>query len=150
MEKVSWYNLAYSAMTGHNGELEEAMEHLRAWPLDCTIHSYRNSHRDDLAPEEGYVPYGGGTRGMSPRETSVKRGSRNALPYDGGAGGRVVGAPTGFIRDYWMGRYHGLIEAPEVEDSNLISVPPSDEDNLGAAPYDGPDRPDDLTPGEDG
>jgi len=147
MEHVSWFNFAYGAITGNDCEVDRAVQHLREWTLDCTEHSYRNSHRHDLAPEPGYVPYGGGTRGMSPRETSVKRGSRHALPYDGGAGGRRVMEPTGFLRDYWMARYHGFIETPTVADPELISVEPQENKQSGAKPYDGPGRPDNLIPG---
>ena len=142
MEKIPWFNFSYGAVTGNDCEVEAAVQHLREWTLDCVEHSYQNSHRDDLYPEPGYVPYGGGTKAMSPRETSVKRGSRNALPYDGGAGGRRVMEPTGFLRDYWMGRYHGFITAPTVKDSELISVPELEGGPFGAKPYDGPGRPD--------
>ncbi len=148
MEKVSWYNFAYSIMTGNDGELDVGINHLREWTLDCTEHSYKNSHRADLAPEPGYIPYGGGTRGMSPRETSVKRGSRDALPYDGHQGGRRVMEPSGFLRDYWMARYHGIIEAPSVTDKELISVKPRTGQTFGSPPYDGPERPE-ISMGED-
>lgn len=141
MEKIPWYNFSYGAITGNDCEVKAAVNHLRAWTLDCTLHSYKNSHRDDLFPEPGYVPYGGGTKAMSPRETSVKGGSRNALPYDGGAGGRVVAEPTGFLRDYWMGRYHGFISAPKTSDPDLVSVPSLKDTPVGAKPYDGPERP---------
>jgi hypothetical protein len=147
MEHVSWFNFAYGAITGNDCELDRAVKHLREWTLDCIEHSYHNSHRHDLAPEPGYVPYGGGTRAMSPRETSVKRGSRNALSYDGGAGGRRVMEPTGFLRDYWMARYHGFIEAPTATDRELISVEPREDKQFGAKPYDGPGRPENLIPG---
>ena len=143
MEHVSWFNFVYGAVTGNDCELDRAVQHLREWTLDCTEHSYRNSHRHDLASEPGYVAYGIGTRGMSPRETSVKRGSRNALPYDGGRNGRLVTEPTGFLRDYWMGRYHGFIEAPAVTDPELLSVNPRAGQQFGARPYEGPGRPDD-------
>jgi len=141
MEKIPWYNFSYGAITGNDCEAEEAVNHLREWTLDCTVHSYQNSHRADLFPEPGYVPYGGGTKAMSPRETSVKGGSRNALPYDGGAGGRVIAEPTGFLRDYWMGRYHGFISAPKTSEPELVSVPLLKGGALGAKPYDGPVRP---------
>ncbi len=141
MEHVSLYSILYGAITGNDCELDLAVKHLREWTLDCVVDSYKNSHRSDLAPEPGYVPYGGGTRGMSPRETSVKGGSRNALPYDGGAGGRVVADPTGFLRDYWMARYHGMIKAPTVTDPDLISVKPHKGQQFGAKPYNGPPRP---------
>jgi hypothetical protein len=141
MEKIPWYNFSYGAITGNDCEAEAAVNHLREWTLDCVQYSYKNSHRADLFPEPGYVPYGGGTKAMSPRETSVKGGSRNALPYDGGAGGRAVADPSNFLRDYWMGRYHGFITAPSVTDPALISVPPLKGGPFGAKPYSGPARP---------
>ncbi len=141
MEHIPWFNFTYGAITGNDCETERAVQHLREWVLDCREYSYRNSHRDDLFPEPGYVPYGGGTKAMSPRETAVKRGSRNALPYDGGAGGRRVVEPTGFLRDYWMGRYHGFIKAPKVTDAKLLTVAPRKGGHFGARPYNGPPRP---------
>ena len=142
MEKIGWFNFTYGAATGNDCEVEEAVQSLREWTLDCVEHNYTNSFRDDLITEKGYVPYEGGTKSISPRESSVKRGSRRSLNYDGGAGGRRVMEPTGFLRDYWMGRYHGFIEAPKTSDPNLISVKPRTGKIFGAAPYDGLDRPD--------
>jgi len=142
MEHISWFNFAYGALTGNDCEVEQAVKHLREWTLDCVEHNYRNSHRDDLITEPGYFPYEGGTKAISPRESSVTRGSRNALHYDGGVSSRRVMEPTGFLRDYWMGRYHGFIEAPITSESKLISVQPRKGKTFGAKPYDGPDRPD--------
>ena len=70
----------------------------------------------------------------------MSRGSRRAINLDGGAGGRRVMEPVGFLRDYWMGRYHGFIEAPNTTDPNLVDVKPTGK-HYGAAPYDGPGRP---------
>jgi hypothetical protein len=141
MEHISWFNFGYGAMTGNDCEAEEAVKHLREWTLDCVEHNYRNSFRDDLFPEPGYVPYEAGTKAISPRESCVKRGHRNALGYDGGANSRRVMEPTGFLRDYWMGRYHGIIEAPATAEKELISVNPGEQGKSGAKPYDGPRRP---------
>jgi hypothetical protein len=141
VEHIAWFNFAYGALTGNDCEAEEGVKHLREWTLDCVEHNYRNSFRDDLIPEPGYVPYEGGTRAISPRESSVKRGSRNALGYDGGVNGRRVMEPTGFLRDYWLGRYHGIIEAPSTSEKDLISVNRKDQVEFGAKPYEGPGRP---------
>jgi hypothetical protein len=72
---------------------------------------------------------------------SVMKGSRNAYTYDGGAGGRVVVEPTGFLRDYWMGRYHGFIQAPTTKDPVLLTVNPRTDQKFGAVPYNGEPRP---------
>ena len=146
MEHVAWYNFIYGAITGNDCETDRAVQYLREWTLDCIDYSYRNSHRADLAPEEGYVAYAGGTRGLSPRETSVKRGACSALPYDGNAQGTRVTEPTSFLQAYWMGRYHGFIEAPATTDPDLLTVRPRTGQTFGAKPYSGPPRPDNLIP----
>ncbi len=140
MEHIAWFNFAYGAITGNDCEADKAVQHLREWTLDCVEYNFRNSFRDDLYPEAGYTPYEADKKAISPRESSVKRGSRNALQYDGGVSGRRVMEPTGFLRDYWMGRYHGIIEAPSTSEKDLISVSPG-EGKFGALPYDGPGRP---------
>ena len=141
IEQVAWFNFVYGAATGNDCEVAPAVQRLREWTLSCIEYNYTNSFRDDLYPQPGYTAYVGGTKAMSPRETCVKRGSRYALNYDGGANGNRVVEPTGFLRDYWMGRYHGFIEAPQTSDPNLISVKPRKGKHFGAEPYKGEPRP---------
>ena len=141
MQQIPFFNFIYGALTGNDCEAPQAVQHLREWSLDLVNHSYHNSHRSDLAPRPGYVPYAGGTRAISPRESCAKWGSRSALEYDGGAGGRAVTPPIGWLEDYWIGRYYGFIEPPRTQDAAWISVPPRALARKGAAPYDGPPRP---------
>jgi hypothetical protein len=77
-----------------------------------------------------------------------QRGGRPAYAHGGGGGGRAVVEPVCWLMDYWLGRYHGFIEAPTTTDPELISVPHRPSLQLGADPYDGPGRPGDLIPGE--
>lgn len=140
MEHVPWFNFTYGAYTNNDFDNDQCVKHLRAWTLDCTEHNFSNSHRDDLFVEDGYISYEGGLKAISPRESAVMRGSRRAIRLDGGAGSKRVMEPTGFLRDYWMGRYHGFILAPETTDKSLLTVEPRDKD-FGAAPYEGPGRP---------
>ena len=142
LEHIPWYNFMYGAITGNDCEEQQAVDHLRAWPLDLASYSYENSYRHDLAPETGYVPYGGGTRGMSPRETGPLI---HGLEYDGGSGGRAIIDPAPWLEAYWLGRYYGLIGEPQTDDPALMSVPATSE-KLGAAPYSGTARPDILLP----
>lgn len=141
IEEVPWFNYVYGAITGNDCENKQAVQHLRDWQLDCVEHNFTNSFRDDLMTKKGYVPYEIGTRAISPRESVVNRNSRYAMRHDGGANSRRAMEPSAFIRDYWMGRYHGLIEAPTVTDPDLLSVKPRTGQTFGAAPYDGPERP---------
>ena len=141
MEHIPWFNFSYGAITGNDCDIEQSMKHLREWTLDCTEYNFQNSNRDDLHLEPGYTSYEGGLRAISPRETPVMTGSRNATVLDGGSNGNVIKEPTGFIRDYWMGRYYGFILAPSTNQPELISVKPSAIKQKGAKPYDGPGRP---------
>jgi len=143
IQHVPFYNYSYGGLTGNDCESAAAARHLREWSLDTVSHSYRNSHRADLAIEPGYTPYMGGTRAISPRELVCMWGSRSALRYNGGDSGHTVTPPVGWLEDYWMGRFYGMIHAPTTTDSQLLTVPAAAAGKLqGAAPYAGPPRPD--------
>jgi hypothetical protein len=141
MQQVPFFNFIYGVFTGNDCEAPQAVRHLREWSLDLVNHNYHNSHRSDLAPQRGYVPYAGGTRAISPRESESKWGSRSSLQYDGGENGHGVTPPIGWLEDYWMGRYFGFIEPPRTQDEKLTTVQPRAEKRRGAAPYAGPPRP---------
>ena len=141
IEQVPRYNYSYGAITGNDCEQEQSLDHMRAWQLDCIGFNYTNSYRADLQTPEGYRAYENGSKAMSPREIAVTRNSRYVMVLDGGQSGLRVMEPNSFILDYWMGRYHGLIEAPTTNDSNLISVKPRTGQHFGAEPYSGPKRP---------
>lgn len=141
MAHIPWFNFAYGAISGNDCEVDKAVKHLREMTLDCMEYSYTNSFRDDLYPEPGYTAYEGVPKALSPRETSMSRGGGNGLNYDGGLAGRRVMEPTGFLRGYWMGRYHGFIKAPKTSNPKLLSVPSNRDKKLGAEPYNGPERP---------
>nr|MBI1231277.1 hypothetical protein [Cytophagales bacterium] len=141
MEKIPWFNFSYAAHTGNDADLEKAVQHLREWTLDCIEHNYVNSHRDDLFVEVGYTSYEGGVKTISPRESSVTRGSRRAIVLDGGVNSKRIMEPLGFIRDYWMGRYYGFIAPPEVTEINLLQVGAGISEGPGARPYSGTPRP---------
>jgi len=141
MQKIPFFNFMYGGLTGNDCEAAQATQHLREWSLDTVSHNFRNSHRSDLTTEPGYTPYIGGTRAMSPRNLACSWGSRTALRYDGGGHSGQVEPPAGWLEDYWMGRYYGMIEKPTVDDVKLISVPANSIEIGGAEPYDGPPRP---------
>ena len=117
------------------------MAHLREWPLDLVIYSYQNSHRTDLQTPPGYVAYSGGTRAFSPREREPMLWDNWTMKAHGGTGGNDVVQPSAWLLAYWMGRYHGFIEAPHVTDPALLTVERNRGRALGAKPYAGPPRP---------
>jgi hypothetical protein len=141
MQKVAFFNFIYGALTGNDCEVDVVTQSLREYRLTPIEYSYRNSHRADLAPEPGYVPYGAGTRAISPRETGAMWGSQASVYYDGGNGGRGITPPVAWLEEYWMGRYYGMIEAPETKDPALITVPEDAGTHQWAKPYSGTPRP---------
>jgi len=141
VEQNPWYNYLYGALTGNDVEPEASAEHLRSWPLDLRVWSYRNSHRADLRTPAGYVALKGGTKTFPPRETEPLRWDRWLMQADGGTAGNDVVEPGAWLLAYWMGRYHGYLGAPTVSDPELLSVEHSLNRELGAKAYDGPARP---------
>jgi hypothetical protein len=141
IEQHPWFNFVFGALTGHDFELEPSVSHLREWPLDLVAWSYQNSHRADLQTPPGYVAYKAGTRTFSPRETEPMRWDHWTMQPDGGAGGRDVVEPSGWLLAYWMGRYHGFIQPPQAQEPSLAEPQPSSIAPTGAQPYAGPNRP---------
>ncbi|MFA7692061.1 MAG: two-component regulator propeller domain-containing protein [Candidatus Hydrogenedentales bacterium] len=147
LEKHPWFNFLYGAMTGNDCEAEKGVEFLRDWPLDLISYTFKNSQRADLHPEPGYVPYALGPdtdspKQISPRESEPKKLDSTLLSLDGGSGGNRSISPTAWLECYWMGRYYGMIEAPESTDTRLTGIEERPlRRPLGAAAYDGPPRP---------
>jgi hypothetical protein len=141
VEHQPWFNFMHAALTGHPPELGPSLDHLRGWPLDLRVWSYRNSHRADLRTPPGYTAPKGGTRPFPPRETEPMRWDHWTLQADGGAGGNDVVEPSAWLLAYWMGRHHGFIAAPTTTESALLTVEHTAHRELGALPYDGPPRP---------
>ena len=139
-EAVPWFNFIYGALTGNDCETDRAVDHLRGWPLDLRRHSYTNSHRDDLHMPDGYRVYSERPKPLNPRETEPNRWDGDFMRLDGTYAGKVVSDPGGWLDAYWMGRYYGMITAPQTDDKELTTV---QERGIrqGAAPYSGPGRP---------
>ncbi len=141
IEQVPWFNFIYGALTGNDCETAQAVGHLREWPLDLVRHPYDHSHRRDIHPPRGTLPYSDVEKALSPRETNPGRWTRGQGQLQEG-GGEVVD-PAGWLDAYWMGRYYGMIAPPQTEDPALLSVPRRGL-QLGAPPYNGPAMPDIL------
>lgn len=140
-EHLPWLNFTYGALTGNDFEPEQVMKFFRQWTLDCKEYSYYNSHRNDLFPEAGYKNYDGSLKYLTPRDAFTDGSSRRVNEFDGNRDGKRVKDPSGYLRDYWMGRYYGFIKAPETKDKSLTSVEKRPGVQLGAAPYNGPAMP---------
>src|SRR5690625_713548 len=140
-DRHPWYNFAYGALTDQDGDVGATTDFRSEWALDTREHSYYNSHRDDLFMEIGYVSYDGSVKVFSPREIYVNQSGRRTLRINQYTNGEKAEPPMDFLRNYWMGRYYGFIEAPETEDPALLEAQRNYLGIPGAKPYDGPQRP---------
>jgi hypothetical protein len=141
VEKQPWFNFVHRAVTGLPGEDLASINHLREWPLDLRIWSFHNSHRSDLKTPTGYPSLKGGIQAISPREGQPIRWDSWTMQLDGGADGRDVVEPGGWLLAYWMGRYHGFISPPDsTEEATWQEAAGPALPHL-ARPYDGPERP---------
>jgi hypothetical protein len=141
IEQQPWFNFVYGALTGNDCEANQAVRHLREWPLDLTIWSYQNSHRADLRTAAGYTAIKSAPRPFSPREREPMRWDGWTMQADGGTGGRDVVEPSGWLLAYWMGRYHGFIAPPAAHLQPDVKEQIRRGTRTGAAPYNGPARP---------
>ncbi len=139
IEKQTWFDFIYGALTGNDCEPEQASDHLRAYPLDCFKYAYTNSHRSDLQNPTDYINYLENWKPLTPRDVGWQRWNRSFQQLDSDSSTAVLD-PSGWLDAYWMGRYYGMIEAPTTEDPTLTTVEPR-TDQPGAAPYIGPERP---------
>jgi hypothetical protein len=144
-EQVAWYNYVYGAVTGNDCDTENSANYLRMYPIDLRSLTYRNSHRSDARFLRAEWPYTAGKKLLSPRDTQAKSGTRQIYPLDGGNGGRSITNPASWLQDYWMGRYHGFIEAPRSRDAGATTFK-GGTGLHGAKPFAGPGRPEGLIP----
>ncbi|NUM55429.1 MAG: hypothetical protein HUU46_17410 [Candidatus Hydrogenedentes bacterium] len=140
IETMPWFNYLYGALTGNEMDNARALKNLQEWPLDCRNYTYVNSCRADLQVPDGFINYVCDWKSMSARNIGPSRWDNDFLRLDGG-GGKSVADPSAFLDAYWMARYYGMVLPPETKDRNLIDVDRSGR-QLGAKPYDGPQRPD--------
>lgn len=141
VEHQPWFNYVHSVISGTPTEEERSVAHLREWPLDLRIWSFRNSTRADLKTPAGYVSLKGGIQAISPREGQPIRWDSWTMQLDGGSDGNDVVEPGGWLLAYWMGRYHGFIAAPERPDETVWKESDGPALPTLAKPYDGPALP---------
>lgn len=141
VEQQPWFNWVHRVFSGSSEESPASLTHLRDWPLDLRIWSYRNSHRRDLRTPSGYVAIKGvpGAKAISPREREPMRWDSWTMQMDGGNDGRDVVEPSAWLLAYWMARYYGFLAAPE-ESPGPVSLE-SVFRTYSAEPYQGPPRP---------
>jgi hypothetical protein len=116
-EKEGAWNIM-TALTG-TGEfdLEEAAWYLREHPMDMVAWEVLNSHRKDITFIAPNFREQTTKEVLPPDERRVQRHNANMFTLDGGRNGtEEYSAGDIWLLPYWMGRYLGVISAPQNKD----------------------------------
>ena len=113
-EKEGAWNIVTS-MTTNDFDLNEAVWYLQKHPLDLINWDIMNSHRKDIEPIAPNFRQQTLKEVLSPAERPVQRHNGNMFNIDqkGGNGTGEESAGDIWLLPYWMGRYLGVISAPE-------------------------------------
>ena len=116
-EKEGAWNIM-TALTGtQEFDLEEAAWYLREHPMDMVAWEVKNSHRKDITFLEPNFREQTTTEVLPPDERRVQRHNANMFTLDGGRNGtEEFSAGDIWLLPYWMGRYLGVISAPQTKD----------------------------------
>ena len=116
-EKEGAWNIM-TALTGtQEFDLEEAAWYLREHPMDMVAWEVNNSHRKDITFIEPNFREQTTAEVLPPDERRVQRHNANMFTLDGGRNGsEEFSAGDIWLLPYWMGRYLGVISAPQTMD----------------------------------
>lgn len=112
-EKEGLWNIFTGILGKEDIDLEEAIWYLQHYPLDLIHWRVENSHRKDIEKIEENFRGQTITEVLPPDELPVSRHNANRFRLDGGSGGSEYSAGDIWLLPYWMGRYLGVISAPE-------------------------------------
>ncbi|MCY1719445.1 hypothetical protein OU798_03780 [Prolixibacteraceae bacterium Z1-6] len=113
-EKNALWNFCYSMTGAKDFDLDESIEFLQQYPLDLRHWGMKNSQRQDVE----YLPdnfRGQTTKELLPlQEIPLYRHNGQIFKLDcEGNGSSLVSAGDTWLLPYWMGRYLGVISAPQ-------------------------------------
>lgn len=114
-EKEGAWNI-FTALTGvKDFDLKEAVWYLQEHPLDLIDWSIKNSHRKDIELLEPNFRRQTTKEVLPPDERQVQRHNANmfSLDREGRNGDAEYSAGDIWLLPYWMGRYLGVISAPQ-------------------------------------
>jgi len=112
-EKNSLWNFCF-AMTGESDfDLDESIWHLKEFPLDMIQYETRNSHRKDIEFMEPGFWGQTTTEVLPPDERPELKHNRNLFKLDAGDRQSELSAGDTYLLPYWMGRFLGVISAPQ-------------------------------------
>jgi len=124
-EKNALWNFIYATTGDQQFDLEESIRYLQDYPLDLRNWAIHNSQRQDIEvlPENFR---GQATRELLPLgEIPLHRHNSDIFKLDSeGDGNTLISAGDVWLLPYWMGRYLGVISAPDstLKQSGLTAI----------------------------
>ncbi len=114
-EKEGLWNIMTALTEVQNFDLDEAIWYLQEHPLDLITWSIQNSHRKDIDFIAENFRRQTLTEVLPPDERPIQRHNANMFRLDraGSNGTSEYSAGDIWLLPYWMGRYLGVIGAPE-------------------------------------
>ena len=111
---IPFYDFVFRHFSGIPVSLDRGVAQLRDWPLDLIEWTVDNSHREDTTIDRTPGQDPGLLTKILPRDEMGLTGW-DGEPYRAviGNGGQREDRPGDWLLAYWMGRYWGLIGAPE-------------------------------------
>ncbi|HEX5025136.1 MAG TPA: hypothetical protein VFV68_07675, partial [Agriterribacter sp.] len=115
-EKEGAWNI-FTALTGTKDfDLNEAAWYLKEYPLDMITWTIQNSQRKDIEKIAPNFRNQTIKEVLPPDELDISRHNSNRFDLDGGSNGNSENSAGDiWLLPYWMGRYLGVISAPENE-----------------------------------
>jgi hypothetical protein len=112
-EKNALWNFCYAMTGAQEFDLEASVWHLKEWPLDMIEYKSANSHRKDIEFVEPGFWGQTTTEVLPPDERPELKHNRNLFTLDRPDRQSELSAGDTYLLPYWMGRYLGVISAPE-------------------------------------
>jgi hypothetical protein len=113
-EKEAAWNIITSITGIPDFDLKESIWYLQEYPLDLIGWSVHNSDRKDIEPIAPNFRNQTLREVLPPDELRISRHNANRFGLNGGSNGRdEESAGDIWLLPYWMGRYLGVISAPE-------------------------------------
>ena len=113
-EKDGLWNIFTAMVSPDDYDQIEALWYLKEYPLDLINWTMNNSHRKDIELLGPNFREQSTKTVLPPDELKIRRHNANRFSLDGGDGGKSENSAGDiWLLPYWMGRYLGVISAPQ-------------------------------------
>ncbi len=112
-EKDGLWNFCYAMTGAEKFDLKESVWYLQQFPMDMIDYSIKNSHRKDIKLLPPNFRNQTTEVVLPPDEKPIYKHNTNTFIIDRNGGARRESSGDIFLLPYWMGRYLGVISAPQ-------------------------------------